>query len=119
MAGTINGEQREVETFERTLEETLRYFDIDAKLSYATEIVSLAYDMARAPDLDPASWARLEMALASAPDRDRKRSRLPKMGWDGLYRIIDDLEVSFAPLDDLRRGCLALIKGKSSQIRAV
>lgn len=113
MAGTVNGGQNEVETFDRSLEQTLRYVDVDAKLALATEVVSLAYDMARATSLDEASWARLEMALTSSPDRDRKRPRPTKMTWDGLYRVVDSLEVSFSPLDDLRRGCLALIKSHS------
>jgi MoxR-like ATPase len=120
MVGTVNGEQREVETFERTLEETLRYFDVDAKLATATELISFAYDMARSGSLDSATWARFEMALSASPDRERKRARPPKMTWDGLYRAIDGLEVTFSPLDDLRRGCLELIKRHSgSPVRAL
>ena len=116
MAGILNGENHEVETFVRTLEETLRYFDVDPKLKQTTRLVSVAFDLARGTDLDAAAWGEVARLAEAAGAREKT----PREGtWDNLYRVIDRLEISLAPLDELRRGCLGLLKKKGEGLHAV
>jgi len=115
MAGILNGEAREVETFVRTLEETLRFFDVDAKLKQTTRLVATAFDLARGGDLDTAAWAEITRLCEAAGVKEKVKGA----SWETLYGVIEHLDVSLAPLDELRRGCLGLLRKKSEGLHAV
>lgn len=115
MAGILNGEAREVETFVRTLEETLRFFDVDAKLKQTTRLVATAFDLARGGELDTAAWAEITRLCEAAGVKEKVKSA----SWESLYALIEHADVSLAPLDELRRGCLGLLRKKTEGLHAV
>jgi len=102
MAGILNGENEEVKTFVRTLEETLRYFDVDAKLKHTLQLIALAFDFVRAKELNNDVWRELTR-LAEAVDFKEK---IHEPSWSNLQHLLERLEVSLVPLDQLRHGCL-------------
>ena len=112
MVGIMGGEQREDEVFERTLRETLRVFEVDPKLKAASELLARAFDLARAPAVRAEDWSGLQRLLSDAAPRDRiKLGARPT--YEALYDALDKLQIPFTQLDDLRRGCLELLRRRT------
>ena len=109
MVGIFNGETKEDHVYLRTLEETLRYFEVDPKLHAIMEAVTTAYDLTRAVELDETSWVIFARTYNKVPGRHPK---LGKRSWSSLRTALDKLDITFSPLDDLRRGCLELLRSK-------
>lgn len=103
MAGTLGGDTHEVETFVRTLEETLRFFDVDQKLKQTLGLVSATFDLARGNELDIRVWGEITRLAEVVGVKER----LPKNPqWGDVFEFVSKLKIDFGPLDEMRRGCL-------------
>jgi len=113
MAGILNGDQRETDAFDRTVEEMMRYFEVDPRLKATTDLLSTAFDVARAPAIEADDWTGLQRLSQKVDAKEELKAR---PSFDALYRFLDRLSVPFVPLDELRRGCLDVLKTRAVEM---
>jgi hypothetical protein len=112
MVGILNGDQHETEAFDRCLEELLRFFEVDPRLKTTCDVLAAAFDVTRAPALDGREWSDLKRLCDRADAREELK---PRPSVESLYRFLDRLNVPFVPLDELRRGCLDLLRPRLAE----
>jgi hypothetical protein len=112
MAGILNGEAHEVETFVRTLEETLRFFDVDPKLKQTMLLVSTVFDLARKAKSHPTkiedkTWKTFQDMVHELGLKKRDGDR-----WRVLLEQLEALKVtSLDQLDTFRLECIKALRG--------